>query len=55
MENDMGIQKLAAEIRHLNAMSDKLMADTRWYPMVVCTALATALMALGAAIGKFIF
>lgn len=51
----MSIQKLSAEVRHLNAMSDKLMAETRWYPIVVGTALATALMSLGAIVGKFFF
>lgn len=46
MENDMNMQKVTAEIRHLNAMSDKLIAETRWYPIVVSSALVAAVITL---------
>ncbi|MFA7666647.1 MAG: hypothetical protein WCY32_11075 [Burkholderiaceae bacterium] len=39
------IGKLRAEIRHLTAQSDKLMAETRWYPLVIATGLLGAVIA----------
>lgn len=39
----MNKQKLMAEIRHLSAMSDKLMLETRWYPIVVGIGLVVAI------------
>lgn len=38
--------KLHAEIKKLGAESDKLMMETRWYPIVVATGLVAALVAL---------
>ncbi len=35
----MQLAKIQAEIRKLSAESDKLMLETRWYPMVVTGAL----------------
>lgn len=32
-------EKIRAEIRKLSAESDKLMLETRWYPMLVTSAL----------------
>jgi hypothetical protein len=38
--------KLRAEIRKLSRESDKLMMETRWYPLVLATALIAAIAAL---------
>lgn len=35
--------KIRTEIRKLSAESDKLMLETRWYPMVVTAALFAAI------------
>jgi hypothetical protein len=47
VEHELTARKIRAEIAHLSAQSDKLMAETRWYPLVVGTALAVALLSLG--------
>lgn len=39
------IEKLRAEIRHLTAQSNKLMVETRWYPLVIATGLVGAIIA----------
>ncbi|MFS8435121.1 hypothetical protein EIQ01_21460 [Xanthomonas campestris pv. raphani] len=45
-EDALKLTKLRAEIRKLNRESDKLMLETRWYPMVVTTALFAAVAAV---------
>jgi hypothetical protein len=45
METDMKsaqLEKVRAEIRKLSAESDKLMMETRWFPMVIVTGLFAA-------------
>ncbi len=49
METDMKsfrLEKVRAEIRKLSAESDKLMMETRWYPMVVMAGVFTAAFAV---------
>lgn len=38
--------KMRAEIRKLRLEGDKLMTETRWYPLVVATALVASVIAL---------
>lgn len=46
-EFDMAtLEKLRAEVRKLSAESDKLMMETRWYPMVLAIAMVTGLNVL---------
>lgn len=52
-EDALKLTKLRAEIRKLNRESDKLMLETRWYPMVVTTALFAAVAAVAAVIKLF--
>lgn len=40
------LRKLNAEIAKLRRESDKLLVETRWYPLVVSTALVGAVIAL---------
>lgn len=40
------LDKLRAEVRKLTAESDKLMLETRWYPMVVCSGIFAAVITL---------
>lgn len=40
------MQKLRAEIKKLGHESDKLMMETRWYPMVVSAAWIVAIGAI---------
>ena len=45
METEMKsaqLEKVRAEIRKLSAESDKLMMETRWFPMVIVTGLFAA-------------
>lgn len=44
--NDLDIEKIRAEITHLNAQSAKLMAETRWYPALVVGGIFAAALAL---------
>jgi hypothetical protein len=49
VEDDMQVAqigKLRAEIRKLSSVSDKLMMETRWYPLVLATALIAAIATL---------
>ncbi|HDS1635870.1 hypothetical protein I5U90_01170 [Stenotrophomonas maltophilia] len=43
---DLQMRKLAAEIRKINRESEKLMTETRWYPLAVATALVTAIITI---------
>jgi hypothetical protein len=40
------LEKVRAEIRKLSAGSDRLMMETRWYPMVIVTGLFVAVAAV---------
>ncbi len=40
------LRKIRAEIRKLSRESDKLMMETRWYPMVLTSALFAAIAAV---------
>lgn len=40
------LNKLRAEVRKLRIEGDKLMAETRWYPLVVSTALVAGVVTL---------
>ena len=40
------LEKVRTEIRKLSAESDKLMLETRWYPLVLATALVAAVATL---------
>lgn len=44
--DDLNLAKIKAEIRKLAAGSDKLMMETRWYPLVVGAALFGAVAAV---------
>ncbi|NCO22874.1 MAG: hypothetical protein GW905_12980 [Rhodobacterales bacterium] len=49
-EQRLSDDKVRAEITHLNAMTAKLLKETRWYEAVILT----AFLAAGAALGKMI-
>ncbi len=43
---DLQVRKLTAEIRKINRESDKLMMETRSYPLVVATAFVAGIVTL---------